>query len=187
MNKLKNEINIIEKKLNKQQEQEEKENLQKINQIEQIKVKIQKLKNKIRKHTTYRNNYIENFVHQLSRKLINQLHSLNVRNVIFDKNVNFKQEINLGKQLNQQFVQIPFNKIIDKICYKAQLSNMNFILTEESYTSKTSFLDKEILQSYKHKKKDENHIFLGKRIARSLFKSKDGYIIHADINGALKL
>ena len=60
---------------------------------------------------------------------------------------------------------------------------------EESYTSKTSFLDVEKLHSYNHNcdKPKKNYTFLGKRFTRSLFRSKDGYIIHADINASFNI
>lgn len=78
-----------------------------------LKNTIHKLRNKIRKITRYRNNFVENYVHQLSNQFINQL-SEKVQLIIYGKNVNFKKEINLGKITNQNFVQIPFNKIIEK-------------------------------------------------------------------------
>lgn len=101
--------------------------------------------------------------------------------------MNLKHEINLGKKLNQQFVQIPFNKIIQKLSYKAQLNGMNFMTVEESYTSKTSFLDKETLYSYKKNKPKKNYVFFGQRFERSLFRSNKGKVIHADINGAYNI
>lgn len=162
--------------------QQEKEN--KLKNNKQI---IRKLKKQRKHKTQYRNNYIENFVHQLTCQLVRQLDSLEIQNVIFGKNVNLKHEINLGKKLNQQFVQIPFNKIIQKLSYKAQLNGMNFMTVEESYTSKTSFLDKETLYSYKKNKPKKNYVFFGQRFERSLFRSNKGKVIHADINGAYNI
>ena len=79
----------------------------------------------------------------MSRKLINHLSELGIKNIIYGKNVNFKKEINLGKVTNQNFVNIPFNQIIERLRYKALLAGINFMTVEESYTSKTSFLDEE--------------------------------------------
>lgn len=155
--------------------------------INHKKILIKRLKNKIKRITTKRNRKIDNYVHQLSRKLINHLSQLGVKNIIYGKNVNFKQEINLGKVTNQNFVNIPFNLIIERLRYKAALAGMNFMTVEESYTSKTSFLDREKLHSYKSDKAPKKYNFLGNRFTRSLFKSKDGYIIHADINASFNI
>ena len=95
---------------------------------------IKRLKNKIKRITTKRNRKIDNYVHQLSRKLINHLLKLGVKNIIYGKNVNFKQEISvaLGKVNNQNFVNIPFNLIIERLRYKACLAGINFMTVEES-------------------------------------------------------
>ena len=82
---------------------------------------------------------------------------------------------------------IPFNQIIERLRYKALLAGINFMTVEESYTSKTSFLDEEKLHSYKRNKAPKKYTFLGDRFARSLFKSKEGYIIHADINASFNI
>ena len=158
--------------------------------IEDTKILIKKLKNKIKRITTQRNRKIDNYTHQLSRKLINHLSELGVKNIVYGKNVNFKKEINLGKVNNQNFVNIPFNLIIGRLRYKALLAGINFMTVEESYTSKTSFLDEEKLHSYKaYKRSSEatDYVFLGKRFTRSLFRSKDGYVIHADINASFNI
>ena len=155
--------------------------------INNKKILIKRLKNKIKRITTKRNRKIDNYVHQLSRKLINHLSQLGVKNIIYGKNVNFKQEINLGKVTNQNFVNIPFNLIIERLRYKAALAGINFMTVEESYTSKTSFLDREKLHGYKSDKAPKDYTFLGDRFTRSLFKSKDGYIIHADTNASFNI
>ena len=155
--------------------------------IRDTEILIKKLKNKVKKLTTKRNQKIDNYTHQLSRKLITHLSKLGVRNVIYGKNVNLKQEINLGKVNNQNFVQIPFNQLIERLRYKAQLAGMNFMTVEESYTSKTSFLDREKLHHYKNNQPQKGYTFLGQRFKRSLFRSQLGYVIHADINASFNI
>ena len=155
--------------------------------IKKKQILIKRLKNKIKRITTKRNRKIDNYVHQLSRKLINHLSQLGVKNIIYGKNVNFKQEINLGKVTNQNFVNIPFNLIIECLRYKACLAGINFMTVEESYTSKTSFLDREKLHGYKHNRAPKKYKFLGNRFTRSLFRSKEGYVIHADINASFNI
>ena len=157
--------------------------------IEDTKILIKRLKNKIKKITKKRNRKIDNFTHQLSRKLINHLSELGIKNIVYGKNVNFKKEINLGKVTNQNFVNIPFNQIIERLRYKALLAGINFMTVEESYTSKTSFLDEEKLHSYKrsYDKPKKGYTFWGERFTRSLFRSKKGYVIHADINASFNI
>ena len=157
--------------------------------IESEEIRLKKLKNKLKRITTKRNHKINNYTHQLSRKLINQLSELGVKNIVYGKNVNFKKEINLGRVTNQNFVNIPFNQIIERLRYKACLAGINFMTVEESYTSKTSFLDEEKLHSYKakHSKPKKGYTFLGDRFARSLFRTKKGYVIHADINASFNI
>ena len=155
--------------------------------IEDTKILIKKLKNKIKRITTKRNRKIDNYTHQLSRKLINHLSELGVKNIIYGKNVNFKKEISLGKVNNQNFVNIPFNQIIERLRYKALLAGINFMTVEESYTSKTSFLDEEKLHSYKTNKPKKGYTYLGDRFTRSLFRSKNGYVIHADVNASFNI
>ena len=74
---------------------------------------------------------------------------------------------------------IPFYKLLDMISYKALEEGINVVVTEESYTSKCSFLDSEPL--YKQS------VYKGKRIKRGLFKSSNDVIINADVNGALNI
>ena len=155
--------------------------------IEDTKLLIKRLKNKIKKITKKRNRKIDNYIHQLSRKLINHLSELGVKNIIYGKNVNFKKEINLGKVTNQNFVNIPFNQIIERLRYKALLAGINFMTVEESYTSKTSFLDEEKLHSYKTNQPKKGYTYLGDRFTRSLFRTKNGYVIHADINASFNI
>jgi len=155
--------------------------------ISGVEILLKKLKNKLKRITTKRNRKIDNYTHQLSRKLVNHLSELGVQNIIYGKNVNFKKEINLGRVTNQNFVNIPFNQIIERLRYKACLAGINFMTVEESYTSKTSFLDEEKLHSYKRNRPKKKYTFLGNRFARSLFRSKEGHVIHADINASFNI
>ena len=100
--------------------------------IEGEEIRLKKLKNKLKRITTKRNHKIDNYTHQLSLKLINHLAELGVKNIVYGKNVNFKKEINLGRVTNQNFVNIPFNQIIERLRYKALLAGINFMTVEES-------------------------------------------------------
>ncbi|WP_236144940.1 IS200/IS605 family accessory protein TnpB-related protein [Nostoc sp. CMAA1605] len=111
--------------------------------------------------------------------IINQLVSQNITHLIIGKNENWKQKINLGNRNNQNFTQIPHARFIQQLEYKAKLAGIKVQVTEESYTSKCSFLDFEPI------KKDEQ--YLGKRVKRGLFKSHSGKTYSADLNGSLNI
>lgn len=133
----------------------------------------------IRSLTNKRNNKIKDYLHKASRILINHVVSNGINTIIIGHNKYWKQEINIGKRNNQNFVSIPFNMFISMISYKATLEGVNVKIVEESYTSKCSFLDNERIckhESYK-----------GRRTKRGLFKTSFGKIINADINGAFNI
>lgn len=92
-------------------------------------------------------------------------------------NKGWKQKINLGKKINQKFVEIPFSRLIDKISYKCKLVGISFQINEESYTSKVDHLAFEKL--------GKHDVYLGKRKKRGLFQSSVGKLLNADINGAI--
>ena len=69
---------------------------------------------------------------------------------------------------------------------KAAIEGIEVILQEESYTSKSSFLDNDDLPTY-DKNSQKEYQFSGKRIQRGLYKSKLGILINADINGSLNI
>lgn len=136
-------------------------------------------KKKIQTLTNKRNNKIKDYLHKASRILVNQLVSNDISTIVIGHNKEWKQDINIGKQNNQKFVQIPFNTFIHMITYKAQMKGIKVIQREESYTSKCSFIDNEVI--CKHEK------YKGNRIKRGLYKTKTGRLINADLNGALNI
>ena len=132
---------------------------------------------RINKMTCYRNCWISDKMHKISRYIIDICRSNNIGTIVIGQNRGWKQEINLGKRINQKFVEIPFSDLINKISYKAKLIGINLITHEESYTSKIDHMAFEPL-----KKQDA---YLGKRKRRGLFQSSIGKLINADINGAI--
>lgn len=141
--------------------------------------KIGAYKNKIRNISNKRNNRINDYLHKASRYIINHLVFNDVDTLIVGLNKSWKQEINIGRKNNQNFVQIPHSRFISLLKYKAELEGIDFIVREETYTSKCSFLDNESIE--KHEK------YLGKRIKRGLFRTSKGCLINADLNGALNI
>lgn len=126
-----------------------------------------------------RDRRIKDCLHKLSAHLVNQFVSHKIDTVIFGHNIGQKQDIKLGSVTNQNFVQIPFFQLISLLQYKCELQGIRFITTEESYTSKCSFLDLEEVAKQKE--------YLGKRVKRGLFQTKEGVLINADVNGSLNI
>jgi len=126
--------------------------------------------------TFKRNQKVEDYMHKASRFIIDTLADYGIGKLIIGKNPFWKQEVNMSRKNNQNFVQIPFDKFIKMLKYKGDLIGMKVIATEESHTSKCSFIDKEKVC---HQEK-----YAGRRIKRGLFRSKDGILINADCNGS---
>lgn len=135
-----------------------------------------KTSNKLIKLTNKRNRKIDNYLHKSSRLLVNYLNENNIGTLVIGKNKQWKTEINIGKKNNQAFVNIPHARFIHMIQYKCKLIGIEVIVTEESYTSKCSFIDFEVLNKHDN--------YLGRRKHRGLFVSKNGSKINADCNGS---
>lgn len=138
-----------------------------------------KTSNRINSITRKRNNKIKNYLHKASRCIVNHLVSNNVNTLIIGKNNNWKQETNIGKKNNQNFVSIPHTQFIEMLSYKCKLVGIAVVITEEAYTSKCSFIDNEVMERHEDYK--------GKRIKRGLFRTNKGKLINADLNGSLNI
>ena len=106
--------------------------------------------------------------------------------VVFGYNNSFQQKSNIGKSNNQNFVNIPFGKLKNKLKYLCDLNNIKFVEQEESYTSKASFWDKDDIPVFDINN-NKKYVFSGRRIKRGLYKTKTGKLLNADINGALNI
>jgi putative transposase len=131
------------------------------------------------KLTTKRNHKVNHYLHGASRFIVDELVKQKVGVLVIGQNDGWKQEINLGKQTNQNFVSIPHARFIEMIVYKTKLVGIKVILQEESYTSKCSFLDNEPLE--------HQESYAGRRVKRGLFRSAKGVFLNADINGAANI
>ena len=135
--------------------------------------------NRIQRLTNKRNNKVTDYLHKASRMLVNQLVSREITTLIIGKNPNMKQDINIGRVNNQNFVQLPIMRFAEMIKYKCELEGIKVIYNEEGYTSKCSFLDGE--EICKHE------VYMGKRVRRGMFISKEGIKINADVNGSYNI
>ncbi len=138
--------------------------------------------------TNKRNRQIAHYLHTVSRRIIDFLVEEGIGTVVIGLNPLWKQECNLGKRTNQNFVSIPHSLFVDMLSYKAALVGVQVEVREESYTSKASFLDLDPIPDYKPNHGEE-HAFSGKRIGRRnrLYRAKDGRTISADVNGAYNI
>ena len=131
-----------------------------------------------------RNNKIDYEMHKISTHIINEAVKNNISKIFIGNNIGWKNEINIGRRNNQNFVNIPHTKLFNQLLYKGLLNGIEVIFTEESYTSKASFFDKDYLPKYGE---SDNHKFSGKRIKRGLYRDSKGNIWNADLNGAANI
>ena len=134
---------------------------------------------RIRNLFNKRENQLSDIYHKTSRMIVNQLIDNRIGNIVVGYNKGWKDSINIGKRNNQTFVQISYEKLINYLRYKCEMVGINFVLNEESYTSKCDALAKEPIAKHDN--------YLGKRIKRGLFQSSVGKLINADVNGALNI
>ena len=135
--------------------------------------------NRMNSLTQKRNRKIDDYMHKASRYLIDYAVANHFNTIIIGNNKEWKQKSKMSKQINQSFVGIPHMRFIQMIQYKAQEVGINVILTEESYTSGTSFLDNEMPIKANYNK--------SRRVHRGLFVSNNGVKINADVNGAYQI
>ena len=126
-----------------------------------------------------RKNKINDYLHKTSRYLVNHLVSNGIDTLVIWYNKEWKQETKLWKVNNQNFVQIPFQRLIEMLSYKCKLVWIKVEIQEESYTSKCSFLDNESVEKHDN--------YLWKRLNRWLYQSSKWKTINADVNWALNI
>lgn len=126
-----------------------------------------------------RNRKVSDYLHKASRSIVKFCVSNNIGTIVIGQNKFWKQQCHLGRKTNQNFVQIPFAHLIQMIQYKAKDSGIATIVTEESYTSGTSFIDGELPAKAYYDKSRRKH--------RGMFFSNSGLKINADLNGAYQI
>lgn len=135
--------------------------------------------NRLDRITIKRNNMIDDFMHKASKKVIDLALSHDISVIVIGNNKDWKRKSTMSKKVNQSFVGLPHQKFIDKLQYKAENVGIKVVLTEESYTSGTSFLDNEMPIKENYNK--------SRRKYRGLFVSNTGIKINADVNGAYQI
>lgn len=137
----------------------------------------------------YRNQKMLKFAHEASKRIVEIALSHELNTIVIGKNKGQKRSSNMGKRINQNFIGIPHQKMIEMIEYKANLAGIVVIQANEAYTSQTSFLDNEIPinQNSDKARKRKGLSPVKRRVKRGLFKSNKGILINADVNGALQI
>jgi putative transposase len=135
--------------------------------------------------TTKRTRRIDHYLHTASRHIIDLLVAEGIGTLCIGKNPNWKQEANMGRRTNQNFVSVPHAHFIEMLTDKAALVGIQVIVTEESYTSKASFLDGDPLPIFDTTPPVST--FSGRRVKRGLYRAADGRHINADVNGAYNI
>lgn len=133
-----------------------------------------------------RNNRVNDYLSKSARIIINYCLENNIGTLVCGYNNDFQRNSDIGKKNNQNFVNIPFSKLQSKLEYLCEFYGIKYVDQEESYTSKASFFDMDIIPEYKEKDNIE-YPFSGKRVRRGMYKTLKGYILNADVNGALNI
>ena len=130
-----------------------------------------------------RDAFLRDFFYKTAWYLVRYAKEQRVDVIVIGHNEDQKQNICIGRQNNQNFVSIPFCRFLDILRYTAAKAGIPVVIREESYTSRASLLDLDVIPTYK-KGDVTNHTFSGKRVRRGLYKTNSGLFINADINGA---
>ena len=170
--------------------------LKSINQYyNKINAKLQSIKDKQKtsrttlrqkRITRKRNNRINDYLSKAARIIVNYCLNNDTGKIVLGYNEDFQRKSNIGSINNQNFVNIPYGKIRNKLIYLCKLYGIEFKLQEESYTSKASFFDRDEIPIY-DKENSQEYTFSGKRIKRGLYQTSAGKLINADCNGALNI
>jgi putative transposase len=130
-----------------------------------------------------RNNRVKDYLHQSTKRIVDELVALNVVCVGIGKNEGWKDSINIGRKNNQKFVTIPHAQFIDMLTRKLKAVGIAVKVGEESYTSRASYLDWDIIPTYQSGNA-EKPMFSGRRVKTKSYRSGDGSLLNADVNGS---
>ncbi|MEG4347936.1 transposase, partial [Microcoleus sp. A003_D6] len=140
---------------------------------------------RIQRLTRCRNQKVDNYLHHASRVIVDHLVVNQIGTLVIGKNAQWKTDINLGKQTNQNFVSIPHSRLVEMLEYKALLVGITVIVQEESYTSKANFVGLDPIPVYG--KTEKEPVFTGKRLSRGLYKTSTGRLINSDVNASYNI
>uniref|UniRef100_I5AWV3 Transposase, IS605 OrfB family, central region n=1 Tax=Eubacterium cellulosolvens (strain ATCC 43171 / JCM 9499 / 6) TaxID=633697 RepID=I5AWV3_EUBC6 len=133
-----------------------------------------------------RNNKVNDYMSKAARKVVDYCIANDIGTLVAGYNVTFQMGSHMGKQNNQNFVNIPYGLLRNKLSYLCELNGITYVEQEESYTSKASFWDKDHIPVYNDNNPKE-YQFSGNRIHRGMYRTASGIRFNADVNGALNI
>ena len=133
-----------------------------------------------------RNNKVNDYMNKTARKVIDYCIANDIGTLVVGYNETFQRNSHIGKQNNQNFVNIPYGQLRNKLEYLCERNGIVFVKQEESYTSKSSFWDRDDIPVYNADNPKE-YLFRGRRVYRGLYKTASGKTVNADVNGALNI
>lgn len=137
--------------------------------------------------TDKRNRRVHDYMLKAARRIIDYCLSEHVGCLIVGVNTGWKQGTRIGHVNTQNFTQIPFGQLRDQLSYLSWKYGIEYIEQEESYTSKASYLDNDRMPVFGRGETSDDIPFSGKRIKRGLYRTKNGTLVNADVNGAANI
>jgi len=146
-----------------------------------------KWSNKLQSLTNWRNAFVNDYMHRATHVVVKTCVLNGISKVVVGDVAKSLGHINLGKKTNQNFVNLSLGQFVDKLGYKLGSHGIELVVTNESYTSKASFVDGDKMPLLYNPNTKKKPSFSGKRIKRGLYKSCDGTHLNADVNGAYNI
>ncbi|MFB2971544.1 IS200/IS605 family accessory protein TnpB-related protein, partial [Aerosakkonema sp. BLCC-F183] len=134
----------------------------------------------------WRNNCVRDYLNKAARIIIEHCLKHQIGKLIVGCNPGIKQEINIGHSNNQNFVQIPFWQLRQKLKALCLRYGIEYLEQEESYSSKASFFDQDDIPVY-NADNPSKQAFSGMRIKRGLYRTKNKHLVSADLNGSANI
>ena len=142
--------------------------------------------NRQKANTRDRNNKVNDYMNKTARIIVNFCINNDIGTLVVGYNETFQRGSDMGKSNNQTFLNIPYGQLRSKLEYLCQLNGIVFVKQEESYTSKSSFWDRDDIPIYNNDN-PKDYTFSGKRIKRGMYQCSNGKCLNADVNGALNI
>ena len=152
-----------------------------------LSIREKKWSHRLQSLTNWRNAVVNDYMHKATSIVVKTCVKHGISKVVVGDVVKSLNQINLGKRTNQNFVNLSLGQFVDKLGYKLGSHGIELIVTDESYTSKASFVDGDKMPKRYNLKVKQKRTFSGRRVKRGLYKSNDGTLVNADANGAYNI
>lgn len=135
--------------------------------------------------TEKRNRQMRDAGNKAARIVVEHCLEQGIGTIVFGWNARQKDGAKMGAKTNQKFVPIPTARLKERIAQLCEQHGLQFVETEESYTSKASFLDDDVLPTIGEK--PDSWKPSGRRTKRGLYRTGVNHTINADCNGAANI